>query len=276
MRYLIIALYVLCMATQPAAAECPCKELETRLSALGTHDISSVKDASAQVVALAQGQDDACREQLIYRFRGHFYNSLAAQDDRLDLSSLGEREAAELNQQLASAGWRLASSEGFYYVAELPGWSEAVLGSVLPPSYKKYFELRTREMKLGFSEDAGLLIPWDELRVRIVTWEDFLAQYPEFPEKSSIQEYIDIYVRVYLTGMDNSRAFGFEDQRLEAEVQKSYETFIRENSKSVYYPLISEYYGFLKKNDFVQPADLDEFLANKGYKSYLATQPPPY
>jgi hypothetical protein len=52
--------------------------------------------------------------------------------------------------------------------------------------------------------------------------------------------------------------------------------YIRENKTSKYYKLIKDYYEMIKRNNFIVPKNVDEYLKNKGYKSYLATQPPTY
>jgi len=258
------------------AAECPKADYQARLTALGFKDVASVGSAVNDLLALAKGQDDACKEQLVFQFREYYFCSLSTYNDGIESLKISEENEDKLDAQLAVAGWRVASSEGNYYIAEVAGWADKALKDALPPSYKKYLELRSKEIAQGFSEDAGLLITWEELRTRIIAWEEFLAEFPAFVEKCSIQDYQQTYLRVYLTGMDNSRAFGFEGNRLEKEVQLSYEKFIAENKKSAYHKLISDYYQYLKQHDFKEPADLDDFLAKKGYKSFLATQPPTY
>lgn len=258
------------------AAECPKAEYEARLKSVGFSDVTSVQTAVGHLVTLSKGQDDACKEQLVLLFREYHYAALGKYSDSMELLNISEANEPELNKKLAPAGWRIASTEGNYYIAEAAEWPLTALNEALPPSYKRYFELRSKEIAQGFSEDAGLLITWEQLRSRIISWEAFLADYPGFVEKFSVDAYLDVYIRVYLTGMDNSRVFGFEKNRLEKAVQESYERFIAENKKSGYYPLVSDYYDYLKKHDFVEPSDLNEFLEKKGVKSFLAIQPPTY
>lgn len=276
-RFVCAVALTLALGSPATAGECPKAEYQARLAALPPEKgPESVGRALEALLATAKGQEDACKDQLVLLFREHYFCALATYGDTLDYDAMTEKDEAKWNSLLAPAGWRLATTEGNYYIAERSGWAEKQLKEALSPGYARYLELRSKEIAQGFSEDAGLLISWEELRVRIVTWEAFLAQYPEFPEKCAIQDYQDTYLRVYLTGMDNSRVFDFDGNRLEPAVKKSYEAFLKENQKSAYFQLISDYYNYLKKNDFVQPQDLNDFLAKKGYKSFLATQPPTY
>jgi hypothetical protein len=276
MKVYLACLIMLVFITTSFASPCPKDEFKNKLSSIGFKDTSSVTQAAEELIKHAKNQEDKCREELLFIFRQYYLNCLRKYNDTIDSLGINETNENKMNKSLFTIGWCVKSTEGSYYIGESAGWFGTKFQEVLTEPYKEYLHFRSKEIREGFSEDAGLLISWDQLRYRIITWESFLNKYPTFPEKQSIQAYLDIYIRVFLSGMDNSRIHDCQDMTLDKDVRAAYEKFIRENKASKYYELVKDYYEMIKRNNFIVPKNVDEYLKNKGYKSYLATQPPTY
>ena len=45
--------------------------------------------------------------------------------------------------------------------------------------YKEYLKIWAKDNKKLYQADAGLLVSFEEIGERIVTWESFLNQYPD-------------------------------------------------------------------------------------------------
>jgi hypothetical protein len=273
--YLACLITLVCIATS-FASPCPKDEFKNKISSIGFKDTSSVAQAAEELIKHAKNQEDKCREELLFIFRQYYLNCLKEYNNRIDSLGINETNEDKINKSLLTIGWCVKFTEGLYYIGESPGWFGTKFKKVLTDPYKEYLHFRSREIREGFSEDAILLISWDQLRHRIITWESFLNKYPNFAEKQSIQEYLDIYIRVFLTGMDNSRIDDRENMTLHNDVRAAYEKFIRENKASKYHKVVKDYYEMIKENNFIVPKNAYEYLKNQGYKSYLATQPPTY
>lgn len=276
MKAYIVCIIIFAGITTAFASPCPCNEFNKKLSLIGFRDISSVTQAADELIKYARNQKNTCREELLFIFRQYYLNCLEAYSVGVDSLKINEVNEKKFNKSLAVIGWSVKSTEGNYYIGESAGWFETKFKKVLTDPYKEYFRFRSKEIREGFSEDAGLLITWNQLRYRIIFWEAFLKKYPYFPEKQSIQAYLNVYVRVFLSGMDNSLIYDYTNRTLRKDVRSAYEKFITENKTSKYYKLVKDYYEMIKRNNYIIPKNVNKYLKNKEYESYLTIQPPTY
>lgn len=298
MRFIGACLIIIFCFSPAWTAPCPTSDYQQTLTRIGFKDPASVAEAARELLKIAQAQPDKCKEELLFLFRKYylasldkyndqcqeklsllFNNNYAALEknneniDKANLIKLAQQDP--LNKALAQVGWTIIMSEGNYYLGELPDWFATEFKAVLTPAYREYFHIRSQEIREGFSVDAGLLISWEQLRKRIITWENFLQQYPDFVEKPQIQSYLANYLGTYLGGMENTRIYG-KDRGLKNEVRASYENFIRQDKGSKCINIIQEYYGMLKKHGFIVHKNYEEFLQRQDVKTLLGVQPPTY
>ena len=254
---------------------CPTSEYQQKLTQIGFKDTASVAEAADELLKIAKAQSDRCKEELLFLFREYYFASLAKCNEKIDQLKIDETSKDNLNKSLAKVGWTIKMSEGNYYLGESPTWFATEFKEILTATYREYFRLRSQEIREGFSEDAGLLISWEQLRKRIITWENFLHQYPDFVEKANIQPYLADYLSTYLGGMDNTRIYG-KKMALKKEVKVSYENFIKKNKSSKYHSIVKEFYEMIKKNGYIVPKNYETFLDKKNFKTLLGVQPPTY
>ena len=185
---------------------CARKEYKNGLLKIGFKNISAVDFAATELIKFAKDENDQCREKLIHEFRNYCYEAMSAYDKYSNMDEGANPIPAEKRRKIESpiskVGWSLKESEGTYYIGESGGWFEKRFASILTEPYRQYFNNRTKEIKEGFSEDAGLLISWEQLRKRIDRWEQFLKSYPNFEETSEVQAYLNRYIGTFLSGMD--------------------------------------------------------------------------
>lgn len=275
MRFIVVCLITIICVSTSLAAPCPTSEYQQRLTQIGFKDTASVAEAAQELLNTAKAQPDRCKEELLFLFRNYYFASLNKSNEAIDQLKIGETNKDNLNKSLAKVGWTIKMSEGNYYLGESPNWFATEFKEILTPAYREYFRLRSPEIREGFSEDAGLLISWEQLRKRIITWENFLSQYPDFVEKPHIQPYLADYLSTYLGGLDNTRIYG-QKMALKQEVKASYENFIKENQISQYHHIVKEYYAMLKKNGYIVPQNYETFLEKHDFKTLLGVQPPTY
>jgi hypothetical protein len=299
MRFLIVCLITIICVSTSLAATCPTSEYQQRLTQIGFKDTASVAEAAKELLKTARAQPDKCKEELLFLFREYYFASLnkyygkcqeqlsslfrknytylEKNNEEINIVNLiNEANKDPLTKSLAQVGWTVKVSEGDYYLGELPNWFATEFKEILTPAYREYFRLRSQEIRQGFAEDAGLLISWEQLRKRIITWENFLDRHPDFVEKAKIQPYLAAYLSTYLGGMDNSTIYDLNNMALKKEVKASYENFIKQNKKSKYQQIVKEYYEMIKKNGYIVPKNFDAFLEKHGFKTLLGVQPPTY
>jgi hypothetical protein len=230
---------------------------------------------------LRMESDNARADTIVARFRVRFSDAVDAVN-----SSLSERESfadwvqsdstartwAERN--VAFYGCSLLASEGIVFVAGNSRDILRVAGDRITPAMTRFLMLRAKEEAEGFSEDAGLVISWDALSDRIVKWESFIAANPSFLLLPEAQSWYDVYLRVYLTGMDNARVFDFEKETLLPEVQASYERFVAEYPTSKSAAMVRGYLEVLEREGFKSTGAVEDYLKANDISSMLAVQPP--
>lgn len=167
-----------------------------------------------------------------------------------------------------TVGMNFGSSEGTWY---LKGDLDFILeaSSITTGGYKDYVGFYVAEWKKDVVEDGGLLISWDDLRKRIVRWEQFAVQHPQLPEIEKVVK-LDLswMINVYLAGIDNSPVYG-SGGRLDSKLQRSYEVFLKEGTASAYYNVIRDVYAIWNKNEFKVSKELVVYLQAKGYEKFV-------
>lgn len=246
------------------AEECNLNDFKQYANELDKTKLSSVKSLASVLNRMVEGKSNKCISSFLGEFK-HFYDqSLHAYQRKEKIGDIvfpNEAKEKLLRPKLSTVGWNLLMSEGTYYIGETGTWIQQQFGPILPPDWKTYFDQRALEIKEKFAEDAGLLISWENLRKRISFWESFLGKYPNFPLSNEINRYISIYIRTFLTGMDNSPITrDFTSNMLRKDIRDSFENFLKENRNSRYYSIVKKYYNILNKNSFIVTDDLKKYL----------------
>ena len=254
--------------------ECRSGTLEQRAVSLDLSKVESVVILANEFEKKSKETPPACVDTLFLEFRKLYYQALTQYQEKTDLSAGASKD---LKATLNSVGWEQLESEGYYYLGEDGTWFIRKFAHVLNKPMLRYLERRKLETKEKFSEDAALLISWETLRKRIGFWEPFLKQNPNFVFKDEINSYLDIYIRTFLTCLDNSQITkDFNDPSLRNDVKAAYEAYIQKNKDSRYHETVAGYYETLKRAGFVVTEESEKYLAEHGIKSMRAIQPPTY
>jgi len=151
-------------------------------------------------------------------------------------------------QFLIENGLKIGYSEGAIYLYFDPKYIVSSFKDVLPNNVTEYYAIEAEDVKEGFAKDAGLTIPWDAIRKRIVRYEAYLNKISKVNclyLTTLTKGKISLYANTYVLGLDNS---SIENNIIEAK--SSYEKFLSENKASKYYGMIEKYYVDLKRNNF--------------------------
>lgn len=183
-----------------------------------------------------------------------------------DSAAVGEAEA-----WFRSRGLRLTWSEGSAYPSEDTGAWLRLAGPFVTTAMREYLARRDHDEAQGFTNDAALQIPWDSLAERIVAWDAFIEGHAGFVLVRDAEMWRGIYLRTYLTGLDNSRVF---EDGLVPEVRRSYERFVERHGTTRTGRLLAEYLEVLRGSGGRETAEVHAFWRANDVRSMIGMQPP--
>ncbi len=183
-------------------------------------------------------------------------------------------ELKSFKDNLAACGVDILSSEGMYYLDVVSDFFYENFKNRVSPGVAGFLFIRKDELKQGFSEDAGLVISFDELYGRIKSWERFINKFPNTIFKEEANSYYQMYLSTLITGMDNSRVFDGENNSISPEIKTLYEKIITEDIESPTTKIMSSYYSFLARHDFKENDSSQLILNAINLSTMLAVQPP--
>jgi hypothetical protein len=252
------------------------------LNTLNTDSLTSIPFALDYILTCISS-DNTDRDSIFLLFNRHFdvitnrlndslytkYKAVAAQLE--NDSNTVELNAFKKNLEVCGVG--IFSTEGTYYPDALPDFFYNNFKGRVSDGVKEFLNIRKDELKQGFSEDASLLISFEDLYGRVKRWENFIYKYPRTVYNEEANSYYVTYLETLMTGMDNSPTFDYESTMLLPEIKNLYEKIIQEEPGSPTTKLISSYYNFLGRHDFKSNDSIETFLKTNNLATMLAVQP---
>lgn len=247
------------------------------------NELVSIPIAAAIIDKSIPSLNNIEKDSIYIFFNYTFYTAVNAFNDSLELKypdilqkidkGINDPEIKEFKKCLDLCGLSLLNSEGSYYVDEKYDYYYDLFKGKVSAALNDYLKIRSKELKQGYSEDADLLIGFDDLYDRVVTWEDFMKDYPDFILLKDAEFNYTSYLSTLITGTDNSETFESETQTLYPGIKRLYEKIISHKDGKKSTKLISDYFDLLKRNDFKQPDNLDLFLKANNLISMVGVQP---
>ncbi len=249
-------------------------------------DVNSIGTALEFVKSTINRLSPADRDSAFFAFSTFYYTTMNEFNEKqlwsndsltnkLYADTLNTDPAVKaLKQKLAANGLGLYMTEGNYYVDALPDYLYDNFSRSVSPSVKEFLRIRKGELAAGFSEDAGLVISFEELGKRVIAWENFIDTFPDSPLVGEAKSNWDLYLSTLLSGMDNSRIFDFDSNQLIPAVKQVYNTFLEKYPQTRSGKLIAKFYNFLKENNFEYSEAVEEFYETNKIHSMLGVQPP--
>ena len=156
--------------------------------------------------------------------------------------------------------------EGIVTIRELPSLYYNVFKDYVTDDYKEYLKIWAKDNEKLYQADAGLLISFEEIGERIITWENFLNQYPDTKLNIKVTALLNSYREDYLLGMDNTptRDGGYDNIpiSISEEVKKEYDRFMKKYPNSPTVQLIKYYLNNYQNDniyDLIRNKILNEF-----------------
>ena len=226
---------------------------------------------------------DPDKDSVFVLFNNVFYSQVNRFNDSLEINyksileridrKISDPEITDFKSSLDRCGLTLLRSEGMYYVDEKDDYLYNLFKGRVSRAMTEYLKIRKKELKEGFSNDAELIISFNQLYHRVLTWESFNARYPDFVNREATQNYYATYMSTLITGMDNSPTFDYDTGKLFPELNKLYRKILSRTDSLNSTGTIKEYYELLKNSGFKMPADMDTFLKRHELFSMKGVQP---
>ena len=126
--------------------------------------------------------------------------------------------------------------EGMVTIRELPHLYYDLFKDYVTDDYKEYLKIWAKDNEELYQADAGLMISFEELGERIITWENFLNKFPNSTLKQRVNDLLNSYREDYILGMDNTPTIdgGYDNIpiTIDEDVKKEYDRFIKKYPNS--------------------------------------------
>ncbi|MDP5202143.1 hypothetical protein [Flavobacterium sp. DG2-3] len=143
--------------------------------------------------------------------------------------------------------------EGYVEIEPLPDFYYKIFKDYVTDDYKDYLQLKSEENKTLYSADAGLAISFKDLGDRIISWENFMAKYPNSKLNPSVKEEYKNYQMDYLIGQDNTptRERATEESYIYPENIQEFNRFLKKHPKSATAPLVHLFMENFKNENII-------------------------
>ena len=101
-------------------------------------------------------------------------------------------------------------------IMEVPNYYYNIFKDYVTDDYGEYLEITYKENEEPYFTDGSILVPYDKIADRLLTWENFLKKYPNSDLAEIANEKCNTYRRIYILGSDNAptREGGWENNEL--------------------------------------------------------------
>ncbi|MFZ2957202.1 MAG: hypothetical protein WA705_09950 [Candidatus Ozemobacteraceae bacterium] len=228
------------------------------------HDPEAVLALAEDLEKAAKGKPQKTVSLLLKEFDVFYEKSMLEYWNNVASGTYKQRAG-----DMEKVGWQVLESEGLPYISHSGTWYQKRFASFLPADWKIFMDQEGREIREGFAEDGGVIIPWEEVRKRLSFWENFQKEHPDFPMNDLVQGNITAYAGAFFGLFDNSpinaSSKAFQDnQEINPEVKAAYERFLDLNKSSQFYSTLKAFYRKLEKNAFIVTDELKKFPTKNG------------
>ena len=139
-------------------------------------------------------------------------------------------------------------------IMEVPNYYYNIFKDYVTDDYREYLEITYKENEEPYFTDGSILVSYDKIADRLLTWENFLKKYPNSDLAEKANEECNTYRRIYILGSYNSptREGGWENSELfyiPENNLKEFNRFIEKYPDSPTVELIKYYLENYKNKD---------------------------
>jgi hypothetical protein len=147
--------------------------------------------------------------------------------------------------QLKNLGIELVyEGEGYYSFQFKNNYFYQLFKGKVTTDLESFLQNYAEDDKVVFQIDAGIVVPWKDIRKRIIRWENFIINNPESRYNTTAKEVYAFYLRSYLLGMDNTRTYEWETREIYPEIKADFIEYIQQNPNTFGTELTKEFLDF--------------------------------
>jgi hypothetical protein len=161
-------------------------------------------------------------------FEGSYLETAHATDD----ASVAKKLKA-LENKIQPAGLEIWDiGEGMVIVRTVADYYKNIFSGKVTPDYDRYISIVANDEKELWQADAAVSIPWKDLGERVITWENFIKEYPESKFRKDAEDTYKIYRYAFLLGLDNTQVIEITNNQMDAEARKAFTEFVKNHPDS--------------------------------------------
>jgi hypothetical protein len=178
-----------------------------------------------------------------------------------DLSKITDADLRNALQVIFDRGYKIIVPEGMYEaVIDYDVYKAAE--EYVTPDIAAYIGIMAAESEQRMSEDAGIIIPIDEVLARALAAESFIITYHDSVKFDQVEQKYMNYVDAYFFGQNNTPAFDYFTKKLNQEFLDSYTKAAAGGKDSAIVKAAAQYLVILKDNDYTLTAAVTDYRKN--------------
>lgn len=161
----------------------------------------------------------------------------------------GVAQADKLLDEIASQGYVLDTTEGYYF-PKIDYERYLKYAKRVTPRYAEYLTVRVDDTRSEMTKDAGLIITWQELTQRAERQSRYLKKYPNTPETKAVEDMYAQSLYIALYGTDNVPLFDYDTQVMDYQARKAFQKHLALKTDSPFSQTLRSYMKILEKSGF--------------------------
>lgn len=163
------------------------------------------------------------------------------------IGQIKDEQARTLVQDAIDGGYKLETTEGFYFPVVDYGKLKRA-DTQVTPAMKDYVALLAVESDQKSASDGGLVIERSEAVARAAQAEAYVVAHPDAPERGQAEDlFATRYIPFLLMGLDNTPVFDFDTFKLDSQVKAALEKAIADYPGTVTAKLAQEFLAIVEK-----------------------------
>lgn len=186
------------------------------------------------------------------------YNSLVY-DEEENLDPI----ARAFEVKLIDLGLDWSSTEGSVFIQRNTDYLKDKFSQFWSEGMEKFMHMYSIENDKMYANDGGISIPLNDMVDRVVYWEKFNCNFPDFVLSNHVSSAVREYTYFLLNGMDNTPAFGYdESETFSSDFKDTYHYTLRKYPDTDFGAIVKEYLKLLDESQFQRNDRIDDFLKN--------------
>lgn len=155
-------------------------------------------------------------------------------------------------------GFKIETAEGFYFpVIDYSFYKQ--FSSYATSDMKDYIDIMAIESDNIFAKDAVLIISWEEVISRTLSYEKFLGQYPESKKAQDMKVLYERYEFITMHGLNNTPLFDYESKTMDEKAKDAFALALAQSIDSKYLKKLGEFMGIVEKSDYKLTDEVESY-----------------